>query len=113
MRINERIEVSFLLLNELVEDLPRTFNDLHLAVRLGLTDEMDHFCHDNTNLVPLKVQICSLEGFQRDAPVSGGKGGSLPGSRRNVREPPAVLIHATLNADSILFIFQRWLNILR
>jgi len=110
---NERIEVSFLLLNELVEDLPRAFNDFHLAVRLGLADEMYHFCHDNTNLVPLKVQICSLKGFQRDALVSGEKGGSLPGSRRNVREPPAVLIHAALNADSILFIFQRWLNILR
>jgi len=63
MRTNERIEVSLLLLNKLVEDLPRTFNDLHLAVCLGLADKMYHFRHDDANLVPLKVQICSLEVF--------------------------------------------------
>lgn len=55
---DERIQVSFLLLNELVEDLPRTFDDFYLAVCLCLANEVDHFRHDQTNLVPLKIHVC-------------------------------------------------------
>ena len=58
MCANERIEVSFLLLNKLIEDLPRTLDNLYLTVRLGLTDKMDHFCRDKADLVPLEAQIC-------------------------------------------------------
>ena len=111
MRANKGIKISFLLLNKLVEDFPRTFDDFHLTVSLGLADEVNHFCHHEANLVPLKAQICDRDRVSECSAGSVVK--PIPGSRKNVLEPPAVLIHATLSADSILFIFQRWLNILR
>lgn len=58
VRTDKGIEISFLLLNKLVEDFPRTFDDFHLTVRLGLADEVNHFCHNEANLVPLETQIC-------------------------------------------------------
>ena len=56
--VNQSIQISLLLIQEINEDFPRAFDDLETTVRFQLTNEVYHFCHDNANFVPFRLQLC-------------------------------------------------------
>lgn len=57
MCLDHCIKIALTLLEKLGQDFPRACYDLQLAVGLHLADEMDHFCHDDANLVPVIFEI--------------------------------------------------------
>jgi hypothetical protein len=117
MRVDHGIQVTLLLVQKVDQDLPRALDDLEMAVRLHLSYEVDHFGHDETDLVPLWFEVWT-EG-RKTMHVSPNKGsqirrkGGPPGILKNVLAPPATRIHPLLSVDSMRFMRQRWLKILR
>lgn len=57
MCLDHGVEIAFTLLEKLGQVRPGARNDLQLAVGLHLANEMDHFSHDDSNLVPIVFEI--------------------------------------------------------
>lgn len=110
MSFNERIEITLPLLDELQKDLPGTLDDLQLTVRPHLANEVDHLRHDDADLMPVKVKLCPYVVRGNEQRLCGP---NLPGTCKNVREPPASRIQPFVSVPSIRLIFHMWLKSLR
>jgi hypothetical protein len=57
MCVDHGIQITFFLVHKVDQDLPRAFDHLELAIRLHLTDKVDHLGHDYANLVPFILKV--------------------------------------------------------